>query len=183
MEPEKLSHLRHTLAHVLAQAVLEKYPNAQLTLGPAVDNGFYYDIDFGTDKITEDDLKVFQTSMRKNLKKWTDFTHKEVTKDEALAHFASNTYKEELINEIADRGEKITLYTCGGFTDLCRGGHLENPAAEISTDAFKLDRIAGAYWRGDENNTMLTRVYGLAFETFTNKKKLLNVTIEKLVLK
>lgn len=165
MEPEKLSHMRHTLAHILAQAVLEKYPNAQLTLGPAVDNGFYYDIDFGTDKITEDDLKTFQTSMRKNLKKWTEFTHQEVSKDEALAAFAGNPYKEELVNEIAERGEKITLYTAGGFTDLCRGGHLENPAAEISTDAFKLDRIAGAYWRGDENNKMLTRVYGLAFES------------------
>ncbi len=165
MDKEKLSNLRHTLAHVLAQAVLEKYPNAQLTLGPAVDNGFYYDIDFGADKITEDDLKTFQTSMRKNLKKWTEFTHQEVSKEEALQQFAGNPYKEELINEISERGEKITLYTAGGFTDLCRGGHLENPAAEISTDAFKLDRIAGAYWRGSEKNKMLTRIYGLAFES------------------
>ncbi|MEI8224254.1 MAG: threonine--tRNA ligase [bacterium] len=165
MEHEQLSHLRHTLAHVLAQAVLEKYPHAQLTLGPSVDNGFYYDIDFGADKIAEDDLKTFQTSMRKNLKKWTEFTHREVSKEEALAFFAGNPYKEELINEIADRGESITLYTSGGFTDLCRGGHCEHPATEISTDAFKLDRIAGAYWRGDENNKMLTRVYGLAFES------------------
>jgi threonyl-tRNA synthetase len=102
--------------------------------------------------------------MRKNLKKWTEFTHKEVSKEEALKEFAGNPYKEELINEIADRGEKITLYTCGGFTDLCRGGHVHNPATEISADSFKLDRIAGAYWRGDEKNKMLTRVYGLAFE-------------------
>ncbi len=165
MEPEKLSHLRHTLAHVLAQAVLEKYPNAQLTLGPSVDNGFYYDIDFGVDKITEDDLKTFQIAMRKNLKKWTEFTHREVSKEEALAAFPGNAYKEELINEIADRGEKITLYTSGGFTDLCRGGHCEHPAEEIATDAFKLDRIAGAYWRGSEKNKMLTRIYGLAFES------------------
>ena len=165
MNPEKLSHMRHTLAHVLAQAVLEEYPNAQLTLGPAIDNGFYYDIDFGETKIPETDLKKFQTGMRKNLKKWTEFTHKEVSKDEALALFAGNPYKEELINEIADKGEKITVYTSGGFTDLCRGGHLENPAAEISTDAFKLERIAGAYWRGSEKNKMLTRIYGLAFES------------------
>lgn len=165
MNPEKLSHMRHTLAHLLAQAVLEVYPNAQLTLGPAVDNGFYYDIDFGADKISDADLKTFQTGMRKNLKKWTEFTHQEVSKDEALKVFAGNPYKEELINEIADRGEKITLYTCGGFTDLCRGGHLENPAEEISADAFKLDRIAGAYWRGNEENKMLTRIYGLAFES------------------
>ena len=144
--------MRHTLAHILAQAVLEKYPNAQLTLGPAVDNGFYYDIDFGDDKIGDEDLKIFQTSMRKNLKKWTEFTHKEVSKEEALKEFAGNPYKEELINEIVDRGEKITLYTAGGFTDLCRGGHLENPAEEIASDSFKLDRQAGAYWRGDEKN-------------------------------
>jgi threonyl-tRNA synthetase len=175
MEHEQLSHLRHTLAHILAQAVLEKYPHAQLTLGPSVDNGFYYDIDFavpdeahregGVQKINESDLKDFERSMRKNLKKWTEFTHREVSKEEALAFFAGNPYKEELINEIADRGEPITLYTSGGFTDLCRGGHCEHPATEISTDAFKLDRIAGAYWRGDETNKMLTRVYGLAFES------------------
>jgi threonyl-tRNA synthetase len=157
--------LRHTLAHLLAQAVLEEYPNAQLTLGPAVDNGFYYDIDFGDIKIAESDLKKFQTGMRKNLKKWTEFSHQEVPKDKALKVFAGNPYKEELINEISDRGETITLYTCGGFTDLCRGGHLENPADEIAADAFKLDRIAGAYWRGSEDNKMLTRIYGLAFES------------------
>jgi threonyl-tRNA synthetase len=165
MENTHLTNMRHTLAHVLAQAVLESYPNAQLTLGPAVDNGFYYDVDFGTEKIGDDDLKKFQTSMRKNLKKWTEFTHQEVSKEEALKTFAGNPYKEELINEIADRGEKITLYTSGGFTDLCRGGHVENPAAEIPTDSFKLERVAGAYWRGSEKNKMLTRIYGLAFET------------------
>jgi threonyl-tRNA synthetase len=163
MEPEKLSNYRHTLAHLLAQAVIEHYPSAQLTLGPAVDNGFYYDIDFGADKISEADLKNFQVSMRKNLKKWTEFTHQEVSKEEALEVFKGNKYKEELINEIAERGEVITLYTCGGFTDLCRGGHVEKPAEEISADSFKLDRVAGAYWRGDEKNTMLTRIYGLAF--------------------
>lgn len=162
-EKPSLEHLRHTLAHVLAQAVLEHYPNAQLTLGPAIDDGFYYDIDFVGDKVNEEDLKKFQTSMKKNLKKWTEFTHKEVTQEEALEYFAGNPYKIELINEIADKGEKITLYTAGGFTDLCRGGHVENPSETISADAFKLDRIAGAYWRGKETNPMLTRIYGLAF--------------------
>ena len=162
---DHLSNMRHTLAHVLAQAVIEKYPTAQLTLGPAIDTGFYYDIDFGAEKITDEDLKAFQTSMRKNLKKWTEFTHVTVPRDEALKTFAGNPYKTELINEIADRGEPITLYTSGGFTDLCRGGHVENPASEIPTDAFKLDRIAGAYWRGSEDNKMLTRIYGLAFES------------------
>ncbi len=162
---EKLAHNRHTLAHLLAQAVKGKYENAQLTLGPAVDNGFYYDIDFGTEKVSDEDLAGLQKSMVKNLSSWTEFTHKEVSKDEALETFKGNVYKEELINEIADRGEKITLYTCGGFTDLCRGGHAESPAKEIPGDSFKLDRVAGAYWRGDEKNKMLTRIYGLAFET------------------
>ncbi len=160
----KIEDIRHTLAHLLAQSVLEHYPNAILTLGPAVDNGFYYDIDFGGESVSDTELKKFQTTMRKLLSKWTEFTHEEVSKEDALQRFANNPYKTELINEIADRGEKITLYTCGGFTDLCRGGHAENPAKEIDADSFKLDRLAGAYWRGDEKNTMLTRIYGLAFE-------------------
>lgn len=162
---EQLAHNRHTLAHLMAQAVVQKYPNALLTLGPAVDNGFYYDIDFGTDKIADEDLKDIQKAMRKNLNSWTEFTHKELSKDEALELFAGNPYKIELINEIAERGEKITVYTCGGFTDLCRGGHAENPHKEIPSDSFVLDRVAGAYWRGDEKNKMLTRIYGLAFPT------------------
>ena len=168
---EHLAPMRHTLAHLLAQAVLETYPNAQLTLGPAVDNGFYYDIDFGDQKISDEDLKTFQTAMRKNLKKWTEFTHREVSADEAKEVFKGNIYKHELIDEIVSRGEKITLYTCGDFTDLCRGGHVEHPATEIAPDAFKLDRIAGAYWRGDEKNKMLTRIYGLAFATAEDLEK------------
>lgn len=164
MTPEQLSNARHTLAHLLAQAVLQHYPNAKLTLGPAIDDGFYYDIDFGADKLVEADLQKLEDTMRKNLPNWTQFSHHEASKDEALAVYKDNPYKTELINEIADKGETITLYTCDGFTDLCRGGHIENPAAEIPADSFKLDRIAGAYWRGDEKNKMLTRIYGLAFE-------------------
>lgn len=175
---EALAPMRHTLAHLLAQAVLEYYPNAQLTLGPAVDNGFYYDIDFGTDKINEEDLKSFQTTMRKNLKNWTEFTHRTVSADEAKEIFKGNVYKHELIDEIVGRGETITLYTCGGFTDLCRGGHVESPANEIQADAFKLDRIAGAYWRGDEKNKMLTRIYGLAFATKEDLDEYLHIQEE-----
>ena len=143
-----ISEIRHTLAHLLAAAVIDQYPGAILTLGPAIDYGFYYDIDFGSDKISDTELKGFQKTMRKSLSKWTEFTHEEVSHEEALKRFEGNPYKTELINEIAARGETITLYTCGGFTDLCRGGHAENPAAEIDTDSFKLDRVAGAYWRG-----------------------------------
>lgn len=160
-----LSPIRHTLAHLLAAAVKESYPDAKLTLGPAIDDGFYYDIDFGAQKPGEEELAKLEKSIRKILPSWKEFTHKEVNKEEAEETFAGNEYKLELIREIADRGETITLYTCGGFTDLCRGGHAENPAKEIAPDSFKLDRIAGAYWRGDEKNPMLTRIYGLAFES------------------
>ncbi len=165
-EETKLNDTRHTLAHLLASAVGEiyKFDKIKLTLGPAIDNGFYYDIDFCEEKITDADLKKIEDKMRKKLPKWTEWEHKEISKEEALVFF-KNEYKAELINEIADRGEKITTYTCGGFTDLCRGGHLENPAKEIDPNSFKLDRVAGAYWRGNEKNKMLTRIYGLAFST------------------
>ncbi len=162
---EHLSHIRHTLAHLLAQAAHEHYPNSLLTLGPSVDNGFYYDIDFGTDKISDENLITIEKTMKKNLPSWTEFTHKEVSGDEAREIFKGNIYKLELIEEIISRGEKITLYTCGNFTDLCRGGHAENPSKEIPLDSFKLERIAGAYWRGSEKNKMLTRIYGLSFDT------------------
>ncbi|MFA6076905.1 MAG: threonine--tRNA ligase [Candidatus Paceibacterota bacterium] len=163
---DKSDNMRHTLAHLLAASVGEiyKFDKIKLTLGPAIENGFYYDIDFGDEKITDANLKKIEDVMRKKLPKWTEWKHKELTKEEAL-NFFKNEYKAELINEIAERGEKITTYTCGGFTDLCRGGHLKNPAKEIDPESFKLDRIAGAYWRGDEKNKMLTRIYGLAFET------------------
>lgn len=163
---QNLEHKRHTLAHLLAAAVLDLYPHAKLTLGPAIDNGFYYDIDFsGGDTPNDADLKEIQKRMKKLMNTWTEFTHEIVSAEAAREKFAGNPYKTELINEIAARGEDITLYTCGGFTDLCRGGHSENPKAEINLEAFKLDKIAGAYWRGDEKNPMLTRIYGLAFDT------------------
>lgn len=163
---QKLEHKRHTLAHLLAAAVLEQYPHAKLTLGPAIDTGFYYDIDFSAGvSPKEEDLKIIQKGMKKLINKWTEFTHEEVTPDAARTRFAGNQFKLELIDEIEQKGEKITLYTCGGFTDLCRGGHVDNPKADIAMDAFKLDKISGAYWRGDEKNPMLTRIYGLAFDT------------------
>lgn len=163
---QSLEHKRHTLAHLLAAAVAERYPHAKLTLGPAIEHGFYYDIDFSDgDAPGDEDLKGLQKAMKKLLNKWTEFTHEEVTPEAARERFADNPYKLELIEEIIERGEPITLYTCGGFTDLCRGGHSEHPNQDIAADAFKLDKIAGAYWRGDEQNQMLTRIYGLAFDT------------------
>ena len=164
--PESLAHIRHTLAHLLASAVGELYPGTQNTIGPAIDDGFYYDFAFPAGvKLSDKDLPALEKKMKSHLKKWNKFTHKEVSAAEAREFFAGNPYKLELIEEIIAKGEKITLYTCGNFTDLCRGGHAENPANEIPNDSFKLSHTAGAYWRGDENNTMLTRIYGLAFET------------------
>lgn len=159
-----LEKKRHSLAHLLAAAVLKLYPDTKITLGPAVENGFYYDMDF-THPISDKDLKNIQKTMKKIANSWTTFEAKKVTPAEAREFFAGNEYKQELINEIESRGEDITLYTSGDFTDLCRGGHVENFKEEIDMNAFKLDRVAGAYWRGDEKNKMLTRVYGIAFNT------------------
>ncbi len=166
--PEQLEKTRHTLAHLLAKAVLVNFPHAKPTIGPAIETGFYYDFDFsGGASPSDADLKVLQTTMRKMLSSWTEFSHREVSPDEARAVFVGNQFKLELIEELAEKGETITLYTVGSgkteFTDLCRGGHSASPANEISADSFKLDKVAGAYWRGDEKNPMLVRIYGLAF--------------------
>jgi threonyl-tRNA synthetase len=162
---DTLHKIRHTLAHLLAQAVMNAYPHAKPTLGPPVEDGFYYDFDFsGGDTPGEKELKNLEKYMRKHLSKWQEWESKEVTADEARTAFAGNEFKKELIDNLEKDGETITLYTCGGFTDLCRGGHTENPAESIDPRAFKLSKVAGAYWRGNEKNPMLTRIYGLAFE-------------------
>ncbi len=167
---------RHTLAHLLAASVLSLYKDTKTTIGPAIDNGFYYDFEFSS-PLSEKDLKDIEKKMRKFLPSWKEFTHKEVSEEEAKEIFKDNPYKLELIDEIASKGEKITLYTSGSgdteFTDLCRGGHTENPSKEIDPDSFKLSHIAGAYWRGDEKNKMLTRIYGLAFDTKEELEKYL----------
>lgn len=159
-----LEHMRHTLAHLLAAAILELYPETKPTIGPAIDNGFYYDFEF-KEPITNEDLPKIEKRMKALLPSWKKMSGKQVSVDEAKKYFLSNPYKLELISDIGSKGEKITLYTAGSFTDLCRGGHSDNPSKDISTNAFRLSHIAGAYWRGDEKNKMLTRVYGLAFGT------------------
>ncbi|MBI5139303.1 threonine--tRNA ligase [Candidatus Nomurabacteria bacterium] len=161
---DKLHNIRHTLAHLLAASVRELYPEAQNAIGPSIDDGFYQDFDLPT-SISEKDFPKIEKKMRELLKSWNEFERKEVTKEEAKKEFAWNKYKTELIEEFAGEGKSLTFYTCGGFVDLCKGGHLEHPNKELASDAFKLDRVAGAYWRGDEKNKMLTRIYGLAFET------------------
>lgn len=178
MEP-LLEQKRHTLAHLLATAVREHFPHAKPTIGPAIENGFYYDFDFSEGAVLKDDeLKEIEKSMKKMLSSWKSFSHRVVTPDEARAVFKNNPYKCELIDDLEKSGETITLYTIGEgkseFTDLCRGGHTESPARDIAPDSFKLASLAGAYWRGDEKNAMLTRIYGLAFDTKDNLVKYLS---------
>jgi threonyl-tRNA synthetase len=157
---------RHTLAHLLAAAVLERYPHAKPTIGPAIDTGFYYDFDFaGGEKPSEADLAKLTGAMREMLAAWEEMSGAHVTEKDARDRFKGNSYKIELIDEILSKDEPVTLYTAGGFTDLCRGGHSDNPAKDIDPASFVLDRIAGAYWRGDESKPMLTRIYGLAFDS------------------
>jgi len=161
-----LEEKRHTLAHLLAANVLLKFPSAKTAIGPAVDDGFYYDFDFkGGATPSEADLETLQKAMVEMLLSWKEMRGTEVSATHAKERFAGNEYKLELIQGIEESGEKIMLYTAGDFTDLCRGGHSENPSRDIAPESFTLSRIAGAYWRGDEKNPMLTRIYGLAFDT------------------
>lgn len=161
-KPQDLNNLRHSTAHLLAAAVLRLWPDTKITIGPAIESGFYYDFDFAK-PLTDADLTKIEKMMVKTLPDWKEFTHREVSAKEAREIYKDNPYKLELIDEIEKKGEKITLYKAGYFEDLCRGGHSENPAQDIG--AFKLLSVAGAYWRGSEKNKMLTRIYGTAFDT------------------
>ena len=160
---EKIEKIRHSLAHLLGASILELYPGSKITLGPAIEHGFYYDIDVAG-KITDIDLEKIENRMKEIIKTWSSFEKKVLTKEEALELFKDNEYKIELINEITSKGEEITIHVSGNFIDLCRGGHVDD-VKEIKEGSFKLDKIAGAYWRGNEKNKMLTRVYGIAFLT------------------
>lgn len=163
MDKEYLEHLRHSCAHLLAAAVMELYPGAKRTIGPSIENGFYYDFDFGEEKISEDDLSRIEEKMKEILPSWDGFSRREVTADDARDAFKDNPYKLELIDEFAKDGQTLTFYQSGQYSDLCRGGHTEEPKKNLQH--FKLLSVAGAYWRGSEKNTMLTRIYGTAFPT------------------
>ncbi len=167
MEKENLIKVRHFASHLLAVAILEIYPETKMAIGSTIDNGFYYDFDFTT-PINDKDLSRIEQKMRELLKKWSVFEKKEVSIDEARKLFAHQSYKLELISELEKDGVKPTVYTFGNFVDLCPESHI-NIDKEIEMRGIKLDRISGAYWKGDEKNKMLTRIYGLAFE---NKEKL-----------
>ncbi len=174
---EKLQTVRHSCAHVMAEAILKLYPGTKIAIGPAIDNGFYYDFDFpkGT-KFSDTDFPAVEKEMRRIIAGNHDFIRKEVSKEEALKLFADQDYKVELINDLpADA--TITTYEQDGYIDLCRGPHVAN-TKEINGQAFKLDKIAGAYWRGDSNRPMLTRVYALCFAKPNDLKDYLTMLAE-----
>lgn len=167
---EQVEKMRHTLSHVMAAAVRELYPTTTFGIGPAIENGFYYDMDFGGEKISESDLKKIEKKMRSIIARGCEMRRREVSRDEALDWARQNNqkYKVELIEELPE-GEPISFYDLVEpktgkilFMDLCKGPHLEN-LKEIG--AFQLEKVAGAYWRGDEKREMLTRIYGVAFAT------------------
>ena len=148
----------HSTSHVMAQAIEEKYPNAKLTLGPAIDNGFYYDVDFGDEKFTDADFKGIEDRVLEISKEKHEFKMRPVSKAEALTVYKDNEYKTELISNLEDG--TITFCDHSNFFDLCRGGHIPNTGI---IKAMKILSVAGAYWRGNENNKQLTRVYGISF--------------------
>ncbi len=161
-QPAEIWKKRHTAAHVLAQAVLEVFPDAKLAIGPPIDDGFYYDFDLPR-SLTPDDLAGIESRMRRIQKADLPLTRSEKPRDEALAYEAEHgqPYKTELIHDLPE-GEAISFYTQGDFTDLCRGPHV---ASTGQIGVYKLDHIAGAYWRGDEKRPQLQRIYGILFET------------------
>ncbi|MEZ4680421.1 MAG: threonine--tRNA ligase [Caldilineaceae bacterium] len=184
-QDEQLYKIRHSAAHVMAQAVLEIYPEAKIAIGPPIDTGFYYDFDLGKDDngrvrtFSPEDLEAIEKSMRKIIGGRHPFAYREVSADEARTLFADQPYKLELIDGLdkggideygneTDEKPVISTYTQDSFEDLCRGPHLEH-TGQIPPDAFKLMSVAGAYWRGDEHNPMLQRIYGTAWR---NKKEL-----------
>lgn len=159
---ENLNNLRHSCAHLLAAAVMQLWPKTKRTIGPAIENGFYYDFEFES-PISESEFPKIEQKMHEIAKSWMDFKRSEVTPDQARAVFVENPYKLELIDEFSKEGKSLTLYQSGQYIDLCRGGHVEDPSHQLKY--FKLLSLAGAYWRGDEHNIMLTRIYGTAFFT------------------
>lgn len=171
---EKIEKIRHSLAHVLASAVLEMFPKTKLAIGPSIENGFYYDMELPK-SLAPNDLEKLETRMKEIIKENQKFVGKKVTKVTAKKLFKQSPYKLEIIKELKEK--TVGTYQNGNFLDLCRGGHVDN-TSEIDPNAFKLTKIAGAYWRGNEKNKMLTRIYGVAFETEKELMDYLNMLDE-----
>ncbi len=166
-ESKKLSIMNHSCAHLLAQAVKHLYPNAKFWVGPVIEEGFYYDIDLGLDVIKEEDLERIEKEMKKISKDGKRIIRQELSKKEALEKFRDDPYKIDLISRMDDSEQIISCYTQGDWTDLCRGPHVDT-VKELKY--FKLLKVSGAYWKGDANNKMLKRVYGICFD---NEKDLI----------
>ncbi len=154
----ELARMRHSAAHIMAEAILEMFPDARFAIGPAIEEGFYYDFDLPR-SLTPEDLDEIESRMREHIKKAEVFERTEVSREEALKTFADQPYKVELITELPE-GETISTYQEGQFLDLCRGPHVEDTG---KIGPFKLLSVAGAYWRGDEHRPMLQRIYGTAW--------------------
>jgi len=161
MDKNNLDNLRHSCAHLLAHAVKQLYPGALNAIGPAIENGFYQDFDMDKWNISEVDFPKIEAKMKEILPFWQKFSFKEITLSEAKKLFKDNKYKVEMATEFAKQGKKLQTNDPGGFLDLCKMGHVDNPSKELLN--FKLLSVAGAYWRGDEKNKMLTRIYGTVF--------------------
>ncbi len=160
---KNLDNLRHSCAHLLAAAVMKLWPDTKRTIGPAIADGFYFDFEF-KNPISDEDLPKIEKEMREIVRNWNGFEKHELDAGEAKKEYPDNPYKHELIDEFSENGKKkISFYKSGDYWDLCKGGHVDNPRNEIKH--FKLLSIAGAYWRGNEKNKMLTRIYGTAFSS------------------
>lgn len=178
-QEEKLHNIRHSAAHVLASALKNLYGEVKFGVGPVIENGFYYDVDM-EHRVTPEDLPKIEKEMRKIINTDHEFVRSTLSTDDAKKKFEEmgQNYKVELIEDLAQEREKeVSLYETGDFVDLCRGEHVES-SKEIPADAFKLTKIAGAYWRGDEKNQMLQRIYGVAFENKDGLKKYLHMQEE-----
>ena len=160
-ENKELETLNHSCAHLMAQAIKHLYPNAKFWVGPAIEEGFYYDIDLGDEVIKEEDLEKIEREMKKCSKSAKNIIRRELSKEEALEMFKDDPYKIDLISRMDENENVITCYSQGDFTDLCRGPHVENTKL---IKYFKLLKVSGAYWKGDANNKMLQRIYGVCFE-------------------
>ena len=169
-EDERLHVLNHSCAHLLAQAVSHLYPHAKFWVGPVIDDGFYYDIDLGEDSIREEDLPRIEKEMKKIAKDGKRIVRHEISKEEALEMFKDDPYKIDLISRMDEDEEKISIYSQGDFTDLCRGPHIES-VKELKH--FKLLKFSGAYWKNDADNKMLQRIYGVAFDNEEDLEKYL----------
>ena len=174
-EDEKLSVMNHSCAHLLAQAVKHLYPKAMFWVGPVIDSGFYYDIDLGDEVIKEEDLEKIEKEMKKISKDGKRIVRHELSKSEALEMFKDDPYKIDLINRMDENDTVISCYTQGDFTDLCRGPHVDT-VKELKY--FKLLKVSGAYWKGDANNKMLQRIYGVCLDTEEGLKEYLNLLEE-----